>query len=324
MAKRRREGAGAGLRRTMLLVRELLSGAPVTAARAAKILCVEEPAAREQLKALGGIEGVSVEKVGRAQRWVFTAPPGTASVPSVIATCFGASLAPLLEPSAYGGYLQGVRSKVIGLSKKEERFRNIERKFWFVSQGGATGENDGLLDDLLDALLDENSVVLTYVNFAGEEKTAKFEPFSIVVYQHQLYLVARHEDGTIRPLRLSRIRGLESGVPFKYPNRTEFDPSLLFKDSFGVWLSNEPTTEIVLRLEKSWETHARTHQWHSSQNVESSAADITITLKCRLCPELEQWILSFGEAAEVLKPVALRQRIAQRIVIMNRRYARTE
>lgn len=209
-------------------------------------------------------------------------------------------------------------SKARSLSRKEARFRNIDRKFWFVSQGGDANiqDNEALLDDLLDALLDERLVVLTYLNRDGEEKKGTFAPLSVVVYQHQLYLVARHADATLRPLRLSRIQKVEASEPFTYPTRDQFDPQSVFSKSFGVWLSAEEAVAISIRLDPAWATHARTHRWHASQRVRVDKSGVYVTLRCRHCPELEQWVLSFGEQAEVLKPLALRKKIAARVAAL--------
>ena len=43
-------------------------------------------------------------------------------------------------------------------------------------------------------------------------------------------------------------------------------------------------------------------------------------MRVRICPELETWLLSFGEHAQVLKPVELRRRIAGRIQSMSAVY----
>lgn len=323
MAKRTREGVGAALKRTVRLLSALLAGVPIDAKRAAKILNVNEPAARSQLRALQEIEGVHASKVSGRLEWTFSSPPGTWPLPSIVAACFGASLAPLLEPSNYGGLLQGVRTKIISVSGKRARFPNIDRKFWFVSQGGdaPVEGNEPILDELLDALLGERLVELTYVNFEGVEKTGIFAPLSLVVYQHQLYLVARHEDQSLRNLRLSRIRKVECKTSFEYPPPDTFDPRTVFASSFGVWLDGQKATQITVRLDPAWATHARTHRWHASQEVRVETDAVFVTIRCRLSPEVEQWAMSFGESAVVIEPLTLRQKIADRARRMAERYA---
>ena len=43
-------------------------------------------------------------------------------------------------------------------------------------------------------------------------------------------------------------------------------------------------------------------------------------LRVRVCPELEAWILGFGEQAEVMAPAKLREKIAGRASAMDRAY----
>jgi predicted DNA-binding transcriptional regulator YafY len=45
-------------------------------------------------------------------------------------------------------------------------------------------------------------------------------------------------------------------------------------------------------------------------------------LRVRVCPELEAWILGFGEDAEVVAPAALRQRMGQRAQELAKTYTR--
>jgi WYL domain len=63
--------------------------------------------------------------------------------------------------------------------------------------------------------------------------------------------------------------------------------------------------------------------WHSSQKSRLSKRDesLDMTLKVALTPELERWLWSWGDAVEVIKPVALRERLRnahQRAAAVNR------
>src|SRR5690349_10478126 len=92
MAKRQRQGPRAGLNRTVRLVAALLKGQRIDACKAAEILDVKEPAALQQLRALGELPGVSVDDSSGRQVWSYSSTPGSWSLPSVIAACFGTSL----------------------------------------------------------------------------------------------------------------------------------------------------------------------------------------------------------------------------------------
>lgn len=51
-----------------------------------------------------------------------------------------------------------------------------------------------------------------------------------------------------------------------------------------------------------------------------SAWSLGAELNGRFCPELEAWILGFGEQAEVIAPAKLREKIASHASAMDRAY----
>ncbi len=118
----------------------------------------------------------------------------------------------------------------------------------------------------------------------------------------------------MHPYRFARIQAVDVlDDTFSYPSRTEYDPQQVFRDSFGIFL-DLPVQDVELRLDKQWATYAQSHRWHDSQVVEVVDGGVRLQLRVRVCPELESWILGFGEQAEVLAPVSLREKIGRRIV----------
>ena len=150
------------------------------------------------------------------------------------------------------------------------------------------------------------------------------EPLSIVVHDHQLYVVGRGEGGRLHPYRFSRIADVDVlHDEFTYPTRSQYDPAQVFHDSFGIFL-NLPAQDVELKLDRRWRTFAQTHRWHVSQVVEVRDDAVRVTLHVRVCAELEAWILGFGEEAEVIRPAELRERIAARASRLARKYALRE
>ena len=72
-----------------------------------------------------------------------------------------------------------------------------------------------------------------------------------------------------------------------------------------------------------WAFYAQHHRWHDSQRISKNTdGSFDLTLHVRPCPELEQWVLRFGENVEVLEPVHLREKIAKRLLEAGKRYSR--
>jgi len=78
--------------------------------------------------------------------------------------------------------------------------------------------------------------------------------------------------------------------------------------------------DVELRLHKQWATYAQSHRWHDSQVVDVANDHVRVRMRVRVCPELEAWILGFGEQAEVLAPPTLRAQIATRATALRAIY----
>jgi hypothetical protein len=244
------------------------------------------------------------------------------SYPTAIAACFGSSLWPLFEGTTYQGGIRDALRDVVGRTRRRAVFRDIDRKFWFLRRGGEVAllDHAPLLDEILEAVLHHRVLSLEYMRFTGKLQRLRMEPLSIVVHDHQLYVVGRCDGVPLHPYRFARIHSVEVlDDSFAYPSRTEYDPEQVFRDSFGIFL-DMPVHDVELRLHKQWATYAQSHRWHDSQVVDVANDHVRVRMRVRVCPELEAWILGFGEQAEVLAPPTLRAQIATRATALRAIY----
>lgn len=318
--KPRGKGAAPGLGRSARIVGALLRGEPLDAARAAALIGVQEPAALEQLRAIENeLPGIRVMREGRRNVWRYHAEPETWQTPAVVAACLGSSLAPLFRRSAHGQAFAEIRSRLVSNTRTRQRFGDVERKFWFHAQGGEQGvdASPALFDKLVDALLDSVTITMSYEHFDGRLETLAVAPLSLVLYQHQLYLLAQPAQRKVHPFRVARILDLTPGKPFRYPSSTKFNPEDLFRGSLGIWINAEgPIETVVVRLAKHWATYSRTHRWHPTQSIRLVRGAVEVSFRCRNCRELAQWVLAFGRDAKVIKPAGLRTAIQEEIASM--------
>jgi hypothetical protein len=260
-----------------------------------------------------------------------TAAPAP-TYPTAVAACFGASLWPLFQGSSYQAGIRDALGDIIGRTRRRAVFKDIDRKFWFLRRGGepALLDRAPLLDEAIEAVLHHKVIVIAYTRFGGDIEAVRVEPLSIVVHDHQLYVIGRTHlpprkgaeppVALLHPYRFSRITSVDVlEESFKYPSRAEYDPEKVFRDSFGIFLGR-PVADVVLRLKPGWATYARTHAWHDSQHVLPERGGVEVRLHVGLCPELEAWILGFGEQAEVIEPPVLRKRIRARLVAARETY----
>ncbi len=309
---RARNGRLSSISRTVTLIGDLLSGKTLSARTAAERLGVKGATAARQLRAIEGLPGVARGSAGKAHTWEFTPPASSLGYDKVIAACFGSSMAPAFEGTAYRQGFEAVRQWLIDRSPYRRHFRNIDRKFRVLLQGqdlSISADQESPLDEVLDALLKEKRIAVEYERFSGERQSLVVEPLSLVLYQHRLYLLVRTRDGH-RALRFARILAVEGRDRFNYPDASEFNPEELFQRSFGVFLNPTAVEEVSFKLAPRWRAFLRTHRWHSTQTTEETSDGVVVRLRVGVCPELEGFLMSFGPECEVLGPPALRARIA--------------
>ena len=211
---------------------------------------------------------------------------------------------PRLEPLAavrgidvQGGDRDAFRD-VTGRTKRGSVFQHIDPGSGF-SVGGEVAllDHSPLLDDVIEAVLHHQVLSIEYTRFNGKVEHLRVEPLSIVVHDHQLYVVGRDRRGRPAPYRFSRFRSVDVlADTFEYPSRTSTTPRRC--SAIVRHLPRVPVHDIELKLHKQWTTYAQSHRWHDSQKVEVAATTSSCGCTCGCCPELEAWILGFGEQAE--------------------------
>jgi predicted DNA-binding transcriptional regulator YafY len=317
-------GRSASIDRHFLLAKDLLRGRTHDRQSLAKRLGVQPAMADRLIRAALTLPGVSERREGRHRRIyldVTTLAPAP-TYPTAVAACFGASLWPLFRGSSYQNGIRDALAHVIGRTKRRAVFKDIDRKFWFLRRGGEAGllEHAPLLDEAIEAVLHHRVLAVEYTRFGGGVERFRIEPLSIAVHDHQLYVIGRGERGNLHPYRFSRVVSVDVlEQTFPYPSRSDYDPEQVFRDSFGIFL-DRPVAHVVLRLHPRWATYARTHRWHDSQVVLVRRDHVRLELRVGVCPELEAWILGFGEQAEVILPRELRSRIGSRLTAAARAY----
>ncbi|SRR6266852_3097244 len=319
---RPKQGRLSGIKRTVGLIAELMAGRTFAAKIAAEKLGVKVAAAARQLRAIEALPGMSRDRSSKAHVWQYTPHASSLGYDKVIAACLGSSLAPAFEGTQYRAGFESVRQWIIEQSALRRNFRNIDRKFRVLLQGGEVGlsREDSPLDEVLDALLKERMIKVTYEHFGGQKQTLVVAPLSLLLHQHRLYLVVRQKSGKYRPLRFARIRSVELQGRFVYPSEAEYSPQSIFAESYGVFIDAGPVTQVRFKLTEKWRVFVKTHRWHLSQSSEEHSDGVVVTMRVRLCPELEAFLLGFGEECAVLEPPALKERMQNKVAKMAKLY----
>lgn len=156
----------------------------------------------------------------------------------------------------------------------------------------------------------------------------EFHPYHLKQYNNRWFVFGYNtSDGKVFKKALDRITKIEElQIPY-IESETDFDD--YFEDVIGVSVSeNETPQKVKIRVSKELWPYIESKAIHESQ---SSGGEenrktldkgyIDITLKVILNYELESKILERGEGFEVLEPLELRNKIAQRIASLSNKYA---
>jgi proteasome accessory factor B len=91
----------------------------------------------------------------------------------------------------------------------------------------------------------------------------------------------------------------------------DFSPEKFFADALGV-VGGRGDYRVVIRFTAAVADRIREREWHESQELRE-LPDGALELRLRLgaLTEIEQWVLGWGAAAEVIGPAELRASIRQ-------------
>lgn len=178
-----------------------------------------------------------------------------------------------------------------------------------------------ILDDLLVGIEDRRAVRITYQSQrATEPVTYDVHPYRLARHQGSLYLVGlKVRQAEFRTWRVDRIEAAEvTGASFTMPDDNDLDARL--SRSFGIYDGPE-ATRARIRISAARARYVREKQWHPSQRI-TTHHDGSLTIEFHVfgTVELQSWILSFGQDAEVLAPAELRQAIINEIDAMQKKY----
>jgi proteasome accessory factor B len=147
------------------------------------------------------------------------------------------------------------------------------------------------------------------------------QPYHLGCIEHQWYLFAYDQDRQqMRTFVLARMRDVHpTGKRFSRP--ADFSLTKHLGDSFGVFKDGGKPQEIRIRFDSFAARLVRERQWHASQKIkELDNEEIELTLKLGNLPEIQRWVLSWGEHARVITPKELRNRVAKTVEALSATY----
>lgn len=191
----------------------------------------------------------------------------------------------------------------------EVTWHELEQALSVRSSG--TGLTDmQVFDALARAVTGGAEVTFAYHKLSGDApETRTVQPYHLGCIEHQWYLFAHDvQRGAVRTFALPRIAGVEqTGEKFRRPQ--SFSLAKILEGSFAVFQGGN-AKRVRIRFCGVAARLVAERSWHPSQKLHVGKESVVLEMQTGLSPDLQQWILGWGEEAEVLEPASLRQALA--------------
>ena len=194
------------------------------------------------------------------------------------------------------------RPKLAGLEHKFYAIPFVEKQYRHL---------DDTIDRILRGLVGQLRLRIDYGGTRGEGRVHAFDPYTLAVYRGGLYLIGRsdrHEK--IIYLAVERILSVElTKERFEYPAR--YSPSRHHRGVFGIIGGEETRVELLL-MDRETAALLRARRLNLGERFHARKDGTTLlTMRARGIDELANWVLGFGPHVQVLRPAALRERVAR-------------
>lgn len=187
------------------------------------------------------------------------------------------------------------------------------------------GKTDlAVFNALSSAVLRQEEVAFAYRKPGDPKKSSRrVRPYHLANRENLWYLIGFDlERDALRTFALPRIADVVvTKQPFTRP--ADFSPEKFFASALGV-LGGAGDHRIVIRFTAAVAERIREREWHESQEMrELPAGALELTLRLGALMEVEQWVLGWGAAAEVIAPPELRDSVRRTATALARLYRHT-
>ncbi|MEO6003002.1 MAG: WYL domain-containing protein [Opitutus sp.] len=185
------------------------------------------------------------------------------------------------------------------------------------------GKTDlAVFNTLSAAVLRQEEVTFAYQKPGDPKRLARrVRPYHLANRENLWYLIGYDlEREALRTFALPRVAQVEN-TKAAFTRPPDFTPEKFFASALGV-LGGTGNFTVVIRFSSAVAERVREREWHESQEMrELPGGALELKLRLGALMEVEQWILSWGSAAEVIGPPKLRENIRQSVASLARLYA---
>lgn len=178
-----------------------------------------------------------------------------------------------------------------------------------------------VFNTLSNAVLKQQGVEFDYRKPGDAKKShRRVHPYHLANRENSWYLVGydREREG-LRTFALPRIADVEV-MKETFTRPEDFSPEKFFASALGV-LGGSGNYRVVIRFAPAVAERVREREWHESQEMrELPDGRLELCLHLGALMEIEQWVLGWGAAAEVVAPTELQHNIRKTVRALSALY----
>ncbi|HMO92134.1 MAG TPA: WYL domain-containing transcriptional regulator [Pirellulaceae bacterium] len=234
----------------------------------------------------------------------------------------------LLFPLAGTPFWQGIETfwqKIqdelpVGVVEHYERFKKTLRVLGVAAKNYE--KHHGILGTIHRAIMEHRVLEIKYHSLENPGKVRYVEPYSVVLYNSSLYILAREKGDQAHPVRNWKLDRFEKAVAldeyFKVPSDLDLDRFI--GQGAGIFLG-EKRIEFKIWISREAAVWVREEPWHPDQSIKQ-LNDGAIELMVPAVDEREiiPKVLSFGPNAKILAPTQSKNAIKAMLAQMLAQY----
>ncbi|QDG50033.1 WYL domain-containing protein [Persicimonas caeni] len=317
----------AATRRSHAILQWLQNGEEVTIQRVIDNFDIKYPQAREDLKLLEELYGLSTHRDGRVKVWTWAGfDPDYVSVATAAALELGSIALDLFRETPYRSEIERLAEHCrnrVG-DKQRQRLDRVSqalhlRRTWLPADEEAMVDH---VESILDAVFKGRRLAMVYARADGEVRHYVVTPRKMVWYAGRLWLLARHEE----QMKLFDVAGIDNleevpapkndgGEPITAEEMPASDEELAkyFENAFGIYAQNYPVAEIELEVSGAWANYLRRYRVHPSQQTEEGYKSLRVSFHMGLCPEFKSFVLGMLPNVKVHAPAELAEELEETV-----------
>lgn len=197
-----------------------------------------------------------------------------------------------------------------------DRLARLSKSFHILRPETLIGARSASLTCISDAIRKRKRIRFNYHTLKKQTGTYKVEPWSLVLHQGRVMLLAGkiETSGCINRLfnldRMEAIEMLAEGCKHR-----EMEPQLFWRDAFGLYAGEDMVPEWVhLRVRGTHAQELRFRRVHFSQMAETSEDGwLDVRMRVAICEEFKSFVMGMVPNVRIVEPQSLREEIAKRM-----------